>query len=108
MSKSSSLPYAEFKARGYRMARTPYFSVKVRSNSLHKNRIGAIVTVAAVKSAVRRNFWKRQVKNLLSGKDVQNGMDILVIFSSRVASLTKKGFAEELLKAVGGLSPRDD
>lgn len=94
------LPYSEFQIRGYAVVKTPFFSLKAKRNTLQKNRIGVVVGAAAVKSAVRRNFWKRQVKNLFEKQDMQKGTDILVIFSSRISSLTKKQFENEFKKAL--------
>jgi ribonuclease P protein component len=94
-----SLPYPEFRARGYRTIRTPFFLLKTKPNSLGKNRIGIVVTVAAVKSAVKRNFWKRQVKALFSKMNLKN-TDALIVFSSRVNSLTKTEFRKEFKKAL--------
>ena len=98
----SRLPYSEFRARGYRTFATPYFSLKARPNGLPKNRIGVIISVAAVKSAARRNFWKRQVKSLVASREslTARNFDLLIIFSKKGDSLTKAQFRQELEKAL--------
>lgn len=101
--KSSRLPASEFRASGYRTARTPYFLLKARPNLLRSHRIGVIIGVAAVKTAVRRNFWKRQAKSMIAQIPPQKNMDILIIFSKNIASLTKAQFKEEFMKAYSSL-----
>jgi ribonuclease P protein component len=96
---STSLPSVEFHARGYQNIRTPYFLLKVRRNGMLRNRIGVVISVAAVKSAVRRNFWRRQVKSLLA--KATPSKDIIVILSPRVNTLTKEQFKKELLQSLG-------
>ncbi len=95
---SSHLPSSEFLARGYWTISTPYFSLKAKKNSLPQNRIGVIISVAAIKSAARRNFWKRQIKSILADRRGQ-GLDFLVILFKRADALTKAEFKRELLAA---------
>ena len=70
-----------------------------------RDRIGAVIGVAAEKSAVRRNFWKRQAKTVLmarvgfSGKQ-DGGKDFVVIFSKKIKGLTKEEFKKELLNTL--------
>ena len=94
--KHSRLPPSEFNARGYRTVRTPAAALKIKRNTFSENRIGVVVGAAAVKKAVRRNVLKRQAKNFFLRKEMQRNMDILVIFSSRAASLTKAQLCREL------------
>ena len=102
--RSSRLPYSELNARGYRTIRTPYFSLKIRTNSLPRNRIGVVIGVAAEKSAVRRNFWKRQAKAILGkqpvGSGASAGKDFVVIFSKKIKEITKDVFEGEILKTL--------
>lgn len=93
------LPYGEFSKRGYQTTRTPYFSLKIKNNGLPHNRIGIIIGVAAEKSAVRRNFWKRQAKAVLI-KQPGAGKDFVLIFSKKIKEISKDKFKKELLKAI--------
>ena len=100
------LPYGEFSARGYQTIKTPFFSLKFRKNELPNNRIGIIIGVSAEKSAVRRNFWKRQAKAILAkpgagwypGKQPGIGKDFVLIFSKKIKEIKKDEFKKELLK----------
>jgi ribonuclease P protein component len=103
--RASRLPYEEFRARGYREMATPYFSVKVRKNSLRKNRFGIVIGVAAIKSAARRNFWRRQAKSVFLEMP-QRGMDVLIILHSRVALPVKSIFRKSLGDAIISLLPQ--
>jgi len=96
--QSSRLPSLEFAARGYRTQRTPFFLLKIKNNPFSRNRIGVIVGAAAVKTAVRRNFLKRQAKTFFSRKEMQKSRDVLIIFSPRAASLTKAELKKEFKK----------
>jgi len=58
---------------------------------MDKNRIGVVVPGAVHKSAVRRNFWKRQAKAALAAIDGA-GKDILMIVSPKIKTLTRKQF----------------
>lgn len=63
-----------------------------------KNRIGVVVGVSVHKSAVRRNFWKRQAKATLAGiADAK--LDLLAILSPKVNSLTRDQFRKNLSAA---------
>jgi ribonuclease P protein component len=98
--RSSRLPTSEFLARGYKTQKTSYFSLKTKPNGLPRNRIGVIISVAAVKSAARRNFWKRQIKSLIANHEslVATHFDFLVIFFKKGDSLTRMAFRSELQK----------
>jgi ribonuclease P protein component len=104
--KESRLPSSEFLSRGYRTEKAPYFSLKAKPNGLLKDRIGVIISVAAVKSAARRNFWKRQIKSDMSQATCRKsqGFDFLVVFFKKGDSLTKAEFKKELLGALSNLS----
>lgn len=101
LSQKNRLPFAELNARGYQTIRTPYFSLKLRKNGLPQNRIGVVIGVAAEKSAVRRNFWKRQAKALLQKGSIARadaGIDFVVIFTKKIKELTADDFKRELSK----------
>lgn len=93
------LPYGEFSKQGYQTIRTPYFSLKIKNNNLPHNRIGTIIGVAAEKSAVRRNSWKRQAKAILAKRPAA-GKDFVLIFSKKIKEIKKGEFKKELLKAL--------
>lgn len=87
----SRLPSQEFSSRGFKVIRTPYFSLGVKKNNLSKNRAGIIAGKAVHKSAVRRNFWRRQAKAALA--DIgRTGNDFLIIFSPKVNELGRRQF----------------
>ncbi len=77
---------------------TPYFSLKARINREGKNRIGVIASASVHKSAAKRNFWKRQAKTILTSLNSAE-KDLLVVFSPKVNSLTKKQFKKILIEA---------
>jgi len=93
--KTLRLPRAEFSARGYRTVKTPYFFLKIKRNNFPQNRIGVVIGVSAEKSAVRRNFWRRQAKAFLAGQPCR-GLDFILIFSKKIKEIDKKKFKEEL------------
>jgi ribonuclease P protein component len=78
--------------------RTPYFLLKVKNNFERAVRIGIVVGIAVHKSAVKRNFWKRQAKTALAAGGV--GRDFLLLISPKVNELTKKQFRERLSEAM--------
>ncbi len=96
--KISRLPQGEFLSRGFRVVRTPYFSLKTKKNAALKSRMGAIVGKAVHKSAVTRNFFKRQAREVLA-KTLLPGNDFLIIFSPAVNTLTRIQLREELARA---------
>jgi ribonuclease P protein component len=99
--KNSRLPSSEFLSRGYQTVKTPFFSLKSKPTSLAQNRIGVIISVAAVKSAARRNFWKRQIKAGVRRKEEgSRNFDFLMIFYKAGDLLTRKEFKKELDKAI--------
>jgi ribonuclease P protein component len=97
--KTVRLPSDQFRARGYKTTPTPFFLLKTKKNSGVKARIGVVVGKSVHKTAVKRNFWKRQVLAVLSPR-VESGNDILIIVAPGVDRLTKKQFQEELIKAL--------
>jgi len=96
---AAPLPHQEFSSRRFRTVRTPYFSVKVKKNDGDKARIGVIVGKAAGKTAVLRNFLKRQARSA-AGKAVMPGNDVLILFSPAVKNATKKDLREALRGAL--------
>jgi ribonuclease P protein component len=97
--KTSRLPKDEFRAKGYGTISTPYFLLKTKKNTGDIMRIGVVAGKAVHKTAVKRNFWKRQAKTGLSSI-IKKGIDILMVLSANVNKATKKQFQEELKKAI--------
>jgi ribonuclease P protein component len=93
------LPGEEFRAKGYRTISTPFFLLKVKKNSLTRFRVGVVVGKSVNKSAAKRNFWKRQVKEGFSANPLP-GHDMLMMLSPNAGGLTKKQFQEALAKAI--------
>jgi ribonuclease P protein component len=89
----------EFLSRSFRTTRTPYFSLKAKKNTVQKRRVGVIVGKAVHKSAVKRNFWRRQAKVVFADL-IAPGNDFLIIFFPKINELTKQEFRAALTKAV--------
>lgn len=100
--KKDRLPGREFHTGGYKTTRTPHFTLKFKNNQVKNNRIGVVVGVAVHKSAVKRNFWKRQVLETLTrlGSKEEKPRDFIIIILPQVNKLTKRQFREKLLAAV--------
>lgn len=96
---SMRLPSDQFRARGYKTVSTPFFLLKIKKNSYKAARIGVVVGVSVNKTAVKRNFWKRQARAEIVLR-ATGGNDILMMVSSNVRRLTKKQFREEVAKAL--------
>ena len=103
--KGSRLPYEEFRARGYRTAPTPLFLLKAKPNSTGKNRLGIIIGTSSIKSAARRNLWRRRVKTVFLSVS-QKGFDLLVIFSPHTTLPSEKVFKKTLGAAITSLISR--
>jgi ribonuclease P protein component len=97
--KTTRLPSDQFRAKGYRTAPTQFFLLKRKNYSGESARIGAVVGISVHKTAVKRNFWKRQARAVLA-PHVAAGSDILMIALPAINRLTKKQFKVELLKAL--------
>jgi ribonuclease P protein component len=95
VSRTSRLPYEEFRARGYREMTTPYFSIKAKRNFRKEGRFGMIVSASSIKNAVQRNFWRRQAKSVFL-KIAPCGFDIFVILRRPVASSQRGAFRKTL------------
>jgi ribonuclease P protein component len=98
----SRLPSEEFKVRGYKTTPTPFFLLKTKKNNLGHPRLGIVIGKAIFKEAVKRNFWKRQAREVFL-KNVSGGVDLLIIFTATKAKLTKKQFQEDLIAAVNNI-----
>jgi ribonuclease P protein component len=110
--RKSHLPYKEFRIPGYQKEETPYFSVRAKKNLSAENRFGVVIGTASLKSAARRNFWRRQAKSVflmsLPKKQTghKQGFDILVIFRSRAPLLQKNVLRKTLARAMASLISR--
>ena len=103
--RSTRLSHKDFSLRGYQSLKTPYFLIKAKRNGRLAPRIGAIISSAAVKNAVQRNFLKRQAKHLLLKRAV-GGVDILIVFARPIVTLSKKEFTKELAAAYLSLAQK--
>lgn len=101
--RKSRLPRTELSSQAYGTIRTPYFLIKAKENQKKIGRVGVVVGKAVHKTAVRRNFLKRQAKRLLLSLS-RPGKDILVILSPHANKLAKNEFKKELLKATERIS----
>lgn len=76
---------------------TPHFVLKTSRNRIGKNRLGMIISNAAVKKSVRRHFWKRKFSGLIRlWPNLER--DFLIIVSSKIESLPPKDLKKELEK----------
>jgi ribonuclease P protein component len=100
--QKSRIPFKELRFRGYREAATPYFLVRVRRNALKKNRLGVVIGVSSVKSAARRNFWRRQIKSVFLAIPQKN-FDFVVVLRPRAAFPSKRIFQKKLNEAMTSL-----
>ena len=82
--------------------RTPYFSLKNKANNGKGPRAAVVAGKNVHKTAVRRNFWKRQSSEIMSAY-LRDDRDTILILTARINELTKKQFQEELRKAVRGI-----
>jgi RNase P protein component len=87
-----------------RAVTTPFFSLKTRSNAVGVNRIAVVVGLSVDKRAVRRNFWERQAQNQLL-KAPQLEKDFILTIFSRVKTLTKRQFAQEIKNVLKKIDP---
>lgn len=97
------LPYSEFRAQGYRTQRTPFFSLKIKSNGEKGSRVGIIAGKNVHKTAAKRNFWKRQASAILAAL-IRGDHDAILIIQARVNELSRQQFRDEIKKAVRELS----
>ncbi len=101
--KKERLAPDEFYTRGYKALKTPYFLLKARPYAGSRNRIGVVIGKSAVKTAVGRNFWKRQSKSILSALGSGKSHDFLISFSPQIKKITKSEFKKQLLKSVNSI-----
>ena len=64
-----------------------------------KARIGVVVGISVNKSAVKRNFWKRQGKAALVPL-LQTGNDFILTFFPKITTLSRNQFGKEIKKAI--------
>ncbi len=69
--------------------------MKIKSNDGKGPRIGVIVGKSVHKAAAKRNFWKRQTRDVLAPL-VRGDCDVVVILSARVNELSKLKFRQTL------------
>ncbi len=85
-----------------RSARTPYFLLRARRRGFAKARIGVVVAKAVHKSAVKRNFLRRQARAVLETLAAE-GFELLLTVSPGARSLTKEAFRAEVMKVAASL-----
>ena len=95
--EKQKLTRSQFAAGRHTTIRTPYFVIKISPNKLSYPRMGVVVSSAAIKSAVKRNFLKRQAKAIFK-ESAKGSKDFVVIFSGQAKSSTKTGLQAELQK----------
>lgn len=93
------LPPDQFRARGYKAIPTPFFLLKIKKNQGAAVRAGIVAGVAVHKSAVKRNFWRRQARAEIALR-AKGGYDILMVLSPAVNRITKKQFRAAVAKAL--------
>jgi len=93
------LPSDQFRVRGYKTISTPFFLLKIKKNPYNVTRVGVVVGVSVNKTAVKRNFWKRQARAEIALR-ATSGSDILMMVSPNVRRLTKKQFREEISRCL--------
>ncbi|MDE2018920.1 MAG: ribonuclease P protein component [Patescibacteria group bacterium] len=93
------LPRSEFAARGYKIIKTPWFSLKTKENNLDYARFGVVIGTAVEKRAVKRNFWKRQARTVFAER-ARAGKDYILLFLKRIKELNKNQFRAELSKVL--------
>jgi ribonuclease P protein component len=91
------LPRDAFRARGYRVVSTPFFSLRTKDNELGVNRIGVVVSKSIDKRATRRNFWERQAKDQLL-KAPNFGKDFIFIAFPTIQKISRQELVEEIKK----------
>jgi ribonuclease P protein component len=97
--KTTRLPSDQFRAGGYKTLSTPFFLLKTKKYAGDRARIGVVVGVSVHKSAVKRNFFKRQALAALAPRATA-GSDILMIVLPGANRITKKQLKEEFIKAL--------
>lgn len=81
------------------MIRTPYFSIRMKKNTVGTARLGVVAGKAAAKTAVARNFLKRQARVSLATV-LAPGTDILVVFTAASRTLTAHALRNALRETV--------
>ncbi len=97
-SKIKDLPHKEFSSKRFKTVRTPYFFIKIKKNESFFGRVGVVAGKSAGKTAVERNFLKRQARGVLS-KNLTAGNDVLVVFLRGASDVAKKEIRQELINA---------
>jgi ribonuclease P protein component len=99
LAKEERVPYRDFYLPGYRVIKTPIFTLKVKGNNLKKNRLGIIIGKYCEKSSVRRNFWKRHAKSVFK-EFPQSSLDFVILFNSKIKDASFLEFRQELLSQI--------
>lgn len=73
--------------------------MRTEKNKSETTRIGVVVSTAVHKTAVKRNFWKRQARTALSelAKNFSEPQDLLLVLFPSVTKLAGKDFRAMVL-----------
>jgi RNase P protein component len=83
---------------GRNTVRMPYFTVKIRPSDRFKPNVRVIISRATIKSAARRNYWRRRIQADLSGAANGLSAEITVWPSGRIVVLTRRQLKAEIAK----------
>ena len=84
-----------------RTVATPYFLLKIQKRHEKEPKVRVITGISVHKSAVKRNFWKREGRAmLLPAQNTNSDTTLLLILSPKVNTLTKKQFRALLLGTI--------
>lgn len=96
LSKKSRLPSLEFNSRWESTVANKFFVLKIKNNN-KQNRIGIIISSNVLKSAVRRNFWRRRIMEYFKSLKNDN-KDFLIIVSKNIKGCLLKDFKDIFFK----------
>lgn len=85
--------------RGKRI-NTLHFSAKLVKNSLPVSRFALIIPSRLVRSAVKRNYLKRTIREAIRNKlkSIKKGVDVIVILSSKIEKPTFDAVRREIFE----------
>jgi ribonuclease P protein component len=97
LSKKYRLPSLEFNSNWESTIVSKFFILKIKDNNTKQNRIGIIISSSILKSAVRRNFWRRRIMEYFKLFKNDN-KDFLIILSKNIKNCSLKEFKEVFSK----------
>jgi ribonuclease P protein component len=96
LSKKNRLPSLEFNSNWESTIINKFFILKIKNNN-NQNRIGIIISSNILKSAVRRNFWRRRIMEYFK-LFKNNNKDFLIILSKNIKNCSLREFKEVFFK----------